>query len=290
MILIVICKVDPASMNIQKCLLNLADWEPGPELFDNNPTYKLMSKYKLQMTQIMISREHLSYDNIDTAVRTQLDIEPECVIFASKHRSLTGTNTLSVHPIGNLRNTAELGGKPATLVPSAPILMTTAYRNLVESAERLGISAEYNVCFEATHHGPYLSCPAFYIEIGSDEPQWTNLSAGEAIAEAILNLSPITYGMPVALGVGGGHYAPRFSDIARSKRVAFGHIIPTYALRDSSSQEQEAMLIEALRKTAGVTVVYFHRKALKGSEYTQLKAWFTTQQINPVREDDLENL
>ena len=34
----------------------------------------------------------------------------------------------------------------------------------------------------------------------------------------------------VALGVGGGHYAPHFTDLARRRRWAFGHLLSRHAL------------------------------------------------------------
>src|SRR4030043_10009 len=93
---------------------------------------------------------------------------------------VTWIHTLSVHPIGN-DSSADFGGRPGILCPTAPNLMTSAMRNLKRNAEGL----EWDVSFETTHHGPLVNSPVFYIEIGSYEELWERKDAAEAIAEAI---------------------------------------------------------------------------------------------------------
>ncbi|MFQ6060765.1 MAG: D-aminoacyl-tRNA deacylase, partial [Thermoplasmata archaeon] len=150
-------------------------------------------------------------------------------------------------------------------------------RNLKLSSRGL----DYKVSFEATHHGPYLGTPAFFIEIGSDEGCWQEESAGRAIAEAILSIKPERE--PIAIGVGGGHYAPRMTDVALECRLSFGHIIPSYALRDI----KEEMLEKAVEKTSGAENVYFHRKAMRKSQYRELKVWFEEHGLVPLRQKDI---
>ena len=277
MYLIVISQKDPASLNISEHLLELGTWEPLEKMhFDGNPVYAQSTSAIL----VTIDQYHLYFDNISSEVTKALvdhglDTTIDTVIFASKHKSASGMKTLTVHPIGNF-NKAAYGGKPGELVPAAPKVMTMAYRFLNEYAKNNGL--EHSVTFEATHHGPYLDTPAFFIEIGSDAASWENAKAGEVIAQTIqrtinTETSKADDDEVVVVGVGGGHYAPRHTDVARKKCVAFGHIIPSYAIPDLS----EPVLERVLACTPGVTNVYFHRKALKKAQYRDLNSWFETK-------------
>jgi D-aminoacyl-tRNA deacylase len=242
---------------------------------------------------VTINQYHLYYDNIDQRVTKELtkqglDFKPAIVIFPSKHRSASGMKTLTVHPIGNY-NKAEYGGKPEELVPAAPHLMSMAYRKLHNNA--LELNLKHAVTFEVTHHGPYLETPSFFIEIGSDEAAWIDEVSAAAIAKTIvnvleLNLKDRCKGFPVAIGVGGGHYAPRHSDVVRKKCVSFGHMIPNYALEGISNK----MLSRALERTPEVKLVYFHKKALKKDRYRTLRSWFENEGFSVVSSSDLEDI
>jgi D-aminoacyl-tRNA deacylase len=293
LILIVISEPDPASVNIQTRLLELGDWREQEGLvFFNNPVYELeLPKAKFGM--VRISPKHMDYDNIDMDLKDQLGIQPETIIYASRHKSASGLNTLTVHPIGNFGEASEYGGgRSEELVVSSPNLMTAAYRLLnskIKSSE-----LEYSVSFEATHHGPYLNIPTFFIEIGSDEIAWADTEAAKVIAETILDLKPDMINKepyPVAIGVGGGHYAPRISDVARAKKVGFGHIIPSYAIGNEVDKIiSDKLLSRAIEKTPEVKLVYFHRKTLKKPVFRKLKDWFESQGLEVVRTNDLEDI
>ncbi len=290
MYLIVISIEDPASVNIRERLLEIYDWDLQHELkFEDNDVYKFSNKALM----VTINKYHLFYDNIDQRLVKSLgnqgfSFTADVIMFASKHRSSSGMKTLSVHPIGNY-NKAEYGGKPNELVPSAPHAMTMAYRILNKIA--LERQVEYSVSFEATHHGPYLDTPSFFIEIGSEETAWVDKNAGEVIAKTIFDLINLDLEVqckdyPVAIGIGGGHYAPRHSDLARKKQISIGHIIPTYAMGDIP----EKMFLRAIEQTPNATHVYFHQKALKKEQYRSLKAWYEERKYQVVRSDDLEDI
>ena len=57
---------------------------------------------------------------------------------------------------------------------------------LAEGRSR-GLDEEYDLTLETTHHGPVLSTPTLYIEIGSTESQWKSSAAGDAWASVISN-------------------------------------------------------------------------------------------------------
>ncbi len=83
--------------------------------------------------------------------------------------------------------------------------------------------------FEATHHGPARDLPAFFAEIGFPEHEEPPPAAVRVLAETLSGLAP-TNDDRVAVGAGGGHYAPHFTDLALKRRWAFGHILSRHAL------------------------------------------------------------
>lgn len=226
-----------------------------------------------------IRDSHLYRDRLDAEVREALDVAPELVIYASRHRSESGMRSLTVHPVGNYGE-AELGGVAGKLVPTAPHWMTQALRGLKERS----VGLEYAVSFEATHHGPYLETPAFYVEVGSDEPAWTDNAATSAIAAVLAEVAPEEY--PVAVGLGGGHYVPRITDTALTRRVSFGHLIPSYALEGLS----ESMFLQALERSPGVSLAYIHRKAVKEGLMRRVERMAESQGLRIARHNELEPL
>lgn len=270
---IIISKPDIASCNIFDNLLQIREWkEKGA--FQGNQVF-----YHGDFLIATINDEHIFHDNVDKEISQALGEKPEVIIYASRHRSESGKRSLTVHPIGNYGQ-AEFGGKERTLVPSSPHLMTEAMRLLRNKAADL----DFSVSFEATHHGPYLETPTFFIEIGSDESAWRDKNAARAIAETIMETETKKY--PVGIGVGGGHYSPRMTDIAKERKISFGHIIPTYALPNLDSE----MANQVIRKTSGVEKVYFHKKQLKGRQYSELKEMFSDIGLAPIRTSDLDLL
>lgn len=270
---IIISKADTASLNILENLMKLKDWnEKGT--FQDNPL-----RFHEDYCMATINDEHIYHDNVDSELAEVLGEKPECIIYASRHRSESKKKSLTVHPIGNFGG-ADFGGKPRTLVPSSPHLMTEAVRILKNKAREM----DYSVSFEATHHGPYLSSPTFFIEIGSQEDAWKDRDAGMAIAETILEIRNTDY--PVALGVGGGHYVPRVTDVALDRKVSFGHIVPTYALGFFS----EEMAVQALELSEKAKIVYFHKKHLRGGQYAKWKAILSEMGCEAKRTADLEKL
>ncbi len=270
---IIISKPDIASCNIFENLLNLREWKEEGE-FQGNPLY-LCDDYCIAQ----INDRHIFHDDADLELSQVLEEKPQCVIYASRHRSESGRKSLTIHPVGNFGK-AEFGGREKTLVPAEPHIMTEALRTLRKKAKQM----DYAVSFEATHHGPYLQTPTLFIEIGSEENAWHDEEAGKAIAETILETRATDY--PVGIGVGGGHYAPRITDVALERKISFGHIIPTYAL----SYLTPEMAQHVVHATADIQKAYYHRSHLKSGQYAKLKEVFSEIGINPIRSSDLEFL
>ncbi len=268
--LLIVTENDKASINIRENLLDMADWREGAP-FEGKPSYSV-----LDTRMITIDQEHLYRDHVDTDARDFFGEKPETVVYLSRHRSESGQRSLTVHPIGN-HGKASFGGKAKTLVPSAPSEMTGTLRALHDAAKGL----DYLVSFEATHHGPYLLTPTFFIESGSDITAWSDPVAGKALAMALLKAKP-TDG-PVGIGVGGGHYMPRITDVALSRDVCFGHMVASYALE----KFDEGVLSRAVNSTKNVEFAYFHRKALSKTILRDAERFFKSKGIRVVREDDL---
>jgi D-aminoacyl-tRNA deacylase len=273
--LVVCSDKDAASVNITEHLLRLGEWQPACE-FGGAPAKRLGDS-----VIVTIPVHHLYYDNIDDRVEKALGTRPSLVIFASRHKSASNMRTLTIHPIGNFGK-AEMGGRDRTLVPAAPHDMTFALRELVKR----GGGLKYQISFEATHHGPYLETPTFYIEIGSDEEAWKDREAGRVIAQTIFQvLTAKVPENPIAVGVGGGHYVPRMTDVAREKRISFGHMLPSYAFETGVQPE---MLENLLMATPGAQNVYFHRKAIGTPLLREMECWFRARGVEPVSSKDIE--
>ncbi len=261
---------DIASVHQKAALQSLAAWREAGT-FEGTPVLA-----QGDWTLVTIEDLHLERDRLDRDLETAFGSRLELVVYLSKHRSESRTPSLTVHPIGNPKG-AEFGGKPGTFVPSSPRWMTGALRRLRIEARSL----PYEVTFEATHHGPYLETPTFFIEQGSTEEEWGDLEASKAIARTLLGLTPVE--APMALGFGGGHYVPRHTDLAVTREIAFGHMLPSHALGDLPPEIIEA----AIACTPGASLAYLHRKSLGKPEARDLEAFVTARGLRVVREADL---
>jgi D-aminoacyl-tRNA deacylase len=275
MYLVVTSAEDVASMNIRQHILSIRDWAESGKEFDGSPVLTFGN-----FTMVLIKEIHLHFEELDVRLKQDTDIEPDCVIFASRHKSESKLRTLTVHPLGNYGD-ALYGGTPGKLVPTAPKPMTSALLALKRNASAL----DFEVSFECTHHGPFLRTPTFFIEIGSDETAWPEKPVGEVLAKTILDLDSVkeTEKDVVAIGVGGGHYAPRHSEVVLTKQISMGHMVPNYAL-DNLDEDMARQVID---RTPGCEVVYFHRKSMKKPRYRELKELFEDLGLRSVSSVDL---
>ena len=178
---------DLASISIKKELLNHSTWEEV-DTFSQNPVYHhttMKSVYLITINDYLIHHE-----SIDTEIKNTLRINPKQIIFISRHRSKTGEPTLTTHPIGNYQK-AQFGGKDFTLTPSSPLLMTHLLHIIKKKIRNTTLV--HHVCFEVTHHGPYLECPALFAEVGSCEKEWIKSEPASVIAQSILEVLTKNY-------------------------------------------------------------------------------------------------
>jgi D-aminoacyl-tRNA deacylase len=269
--LIITSQEDVASMNIREHLLGGWSWKESGT-FSGFPLFSFGNNIMATIPEI-----HLDRDNVDNQVKEVTDKDFDVVIFASRHRAESKIPTLTVHPIGNYSK-AEFGGLEGKLVRASPHLMTSSLRLLKSTGADLG----FGISFETTHHGPYLETPSFFIEIGSDESFWTHQKAGEVIADVIMNTEEKKG--KILLCAGGGHYAPRFTDLALENDVSIAHMAANYAL---DALMDEAVMKEMIAKSGSPKAVYFHRKSMPKPKYRALQEKFASFGIESVRTDDL---
>ncbi|UCB58541.1 MAG: D-aminoacyl-tRNA deacylase [Thermoplasmatales archaeon] len=288
-VLIIASSEDPASINIKNSLLEQTSWDKT-NIFLKNEVYH--HKEMKNIVILTIPDSKITHENIVAEVKQNLGLEAKQAIFISRHTSKTGEPTLTVHPLGNY-GLAEFGGKSNTLSFSSPKIMTQLLRILKKNAKEKKLY--HKVCFEVTHHGPYMTIPAVFIEVGSTEEEWNKKLPAKIVAKTILNLlqnhhyeEDFEKEMPVLVGVGGGHYAPRFTDVALEKNIAFGHMIPSYQI--NAGNVNSNMIKQALDRTPNVEGVYIHRKALKKSQVTEFRQWFEENGIPVLSSKELPNL
>jgi D-aminoacyl-tRNA deacylase len=224
MILLVSSKKDVASLNIAKQILENYSFEEKAS-FQGNPVYEtILGNRKVRL--ITLNEESVKAQSLTNSF-DELDL----MVFISRHSSESGTPTLSVHTPGNLGK-AELGGLPRRVSISPANAMRNALRIMARLRSEMQLS--YDVSYECTHHGPSLGVPTMFVELGSSAAQWNDPVGAEAVAQAAMEaVSAFGVGQAKAvLGIGGPHYNSKFTRIALENDLAFGHIIPKYAIED----------------------------------------------------------
>ena len=215
---IVASEADPVAARV------VARWGVPPatgDLVDGVPIRRL-SEHALLLRRPGI---HIHDERLDRRLPGALRERGVTLVFPSIHRSERNVRCLTVHPLGNPGPTAEVGGRPRTLDPTDPLRMTALLRALAERAAPIGLSAT----FEATHHGPEVELPAFFAEIGYGEDDGPSDAAVRVLADEIPRIE-VDLRDRAALGIGGGHYAPHFTDLALRRSWAFGHLLSRHAL------------------------------------------------------------
>ena len=195
---------------------------------------------------------HIHDERLDARLPSALRAATPTLVFPSIHRSEQNVASLTVHPIGNPGPTAEVGGEPRELVPADPRRMCATLRLLAEGAAKAGAPAT----LESTHHGPMLDLPAYFVEIGYGEASAPSDHAVAVLSSAIPSASPEPEDR-VALALGGGHYAPHFTDLVLTRRWSVGHILSRHSLEVVERRTIEA----AWRATPEAEGVLYARAA-----------------------------
>lgn len=227
---------------------------------------------------IEIEGMHIYQDGLDKRLEA-CQLESDIIIFASKHRSKDGRRLLTVHPTGNTKE-AKFGGNPMELAATAPQAMRSIYMNL----KTLTKNEDFEVSLESTHHGPSdLKIPSLFVEIGSSENEWIDPLAGRIVANAILMMGDEN--VPVAVGFGGNHYAPRQTKLMEDMEITFGHIFPTYKLDDLNKD----LIIQAFDRSCA-DFAYFDRKSMKARQRDRISNIVESLGYEVLRESDIREM
>jgi len=223
MILIVASSRDMASLNIKKQILNSYSFKETAEYFQGNLIYTTEVNGK-DIKLVTLRDESIYAQNI-----TEFFPNAKLIVFISRHSSVSGTPTLSTHTPGNLAE-AKLGGIPSKVSVSPANAMRDAIKVMMRLKEEMQL--DYEVSYECTHHGPSLNAPTMFTELGSSPKQWKDLKAAEAGSHATMEAVSKFGSFPAkaVIGVGGPHYNNKFTRMALKDDLAFGHMIPKYAL------------------------------------------------------------
>jgi D-aminoacyl-tRNA deacylase len=256
MILIVASNRDPASLNIKKQILTHYPFNETTARFQENTTYSGQVNGK-DIQLITLNQESIYAQDLTTFFT-----EPEFIVFISRHSSMSGTPTLSVHTPGNLGQ-AELGGNPREVSISPANAMRDALKVMAKMREEMQL--KYQVSYEGTHHGPSLNAPAMFAELGSSAAQWNDTAAAEAVAHAAIRAVSRfgSFSAETVLGVGGPHYNSKFTRIALENEVAFGHMIPKHSITRIDSEILRQCIDRTLEK---VEYAVLDWKGIKGDD------------------------
>jgi D-aminoacyl-tRNA deacylase len=223
MILLVSSKNDVASLNIANRILTLSDFN-RVEDFQENPAYEACFSGNEKVKLITLKGESVNAQDLASSF-----FNLKLAVFISRHKSESGTPTLSVHTPGNL-GSANLGGIPRRVSIAPANAMRNALRKMWTLKDEYKLN--YEVSYECTHHGPSLDVPAMFVELGSSPLQWNDLPAAGVVAQAAIEAVKEfpTRGCKTVLGIGGPHYNAKFTRMALKENIAFGHIIPKYTI------------------------------------------------------------
>jgi D-aminoacyl-tRNA deacylase len=190
---------------------------------------------------------------------------PTAYIVLSRHASTSGKPTMSLHYPGNPGREARLGGKPRQLAYTWPRLFSLLARLYYEEASRRNLLERYSFSLEATHHGPTgLKRPIMFIEIGSEEKEWKDPEAREAMAAAVASLvrrfadngvEALPTGCRVAVGVGGTHYPEKHTRLLLEGKACYGHIFAKYVLGELDEEVLAQAVDKSVDKVEGFIVL-----------------------------------
>lgn len=248
--LVVCSDKDVAAQNIKDFLLSYADFE---EKVAGDFRLFISDKFSLAET-----KERLIYaDYIDERLARYLDFDE--ILFASRHSSKDGRKIFTVHVSGNV-GTADFGGKPYSLAKPSPQRIKNYVLSLKTKLDR---KPEFEFTMEVTHHGPSeIKKPSAFFEIGSTEEEWKDREAAEIVADSIYSaIIAEKNDWPVAVGIGGTHYAPRQTEIILETTFTFGHNFAKYTFEHLNAEfvakavklsEAEYIIIDEKSTTAKI--------------------------------------
>lgn len=239
-------------MNIRDHFLNLFQFKEIKSEWHEKPLFKLEFKSEnaihLEKIQVYLGLTDDPLIYLNDLKLNETNINPDLLIFASRHRSEAGRPAFLIHTTGNWTSKAEFGGNPREISFASALLLKAGFLSLLEQ-ERSAKLSEFSLDIEVTHHGPTaLEKPLVFMELGSSEGEWIINEAGEFVAKSIINTIfkykqfKIEKPQKICIGFGGTHYGPQFRKSLINKNVAFSFICPKYFIQELNLKMIEQMI------------------------------------------------
>tara|TARA_B110000014_G_scaffold232799_1_gene195707 strand:- start:665 stop:1615 length:951 start_codon:yes stop_codon:yes gene_type:complete len=311
MVILILCsEADDASVNLRGSLLESSSWEKA-EFFQHG---KVNRNSNCNVHLLTIEKIHVDADSIDEIHENEVGCVVNEVLVLSRHVSSSDTPAITLHAIGLPGSLPEgapgrSGGVNGVLVPPSP-RFACLYREMVKEARKRNLQEHFDLTLEATHHGPVLTRPTLYIEIGSTESDWSRDDALELWAKVLCRVLGLNGDFPkgiwegsgeVMIGLGGGHYAPRHKDIVERGGMWLGHVLANYSLdftHDKNPDSEELLMpwqrsiISAINSTmdafpGGDIFVHLDRKSFKGWQRTEINSFLSENDILVLRGRDI---
>lgn len=149
-------------------------------------------------------------------------------VFLSKHAAESGVLALTCHSTGNFSD-AKFGGNKRQVAIPHPNLQKSYLQRLWQKRDDF---SDFQITIEATHHGPTaLNKPAIFIEIGTTEKQWNDVTLCSSIAKIVVDVVKTNQkSNPIAICFGGTHYPDKFTNELIHGKFALGTVVPKHAL------------------------------------------------------------
>ncbi len=262
--LIVTSTEDIASMNIRKNLIEstIYNFQETDLVWQEHTLFRLeeITSETKHDSFFQHNQVYLGLTDLPLIFLNELKIEPNTInpdflIFASRHRSETARPSFLVHSTGNWSNKAEFGGNPHELSRTSAILLKSGYYSLKNQIKIPEFSefSNYHLDIEVTHHGPTtIKKPLIFIELGSSEQEWKVEKAGKLVGQAIietcLNYSKHEGTSNIGIGFGGTHYAPQFKNLTEKNKTAVSFICPKYFIQELTKDTIKQMIRNTTEK------------------------------------------
>ncbi len=202
--------------------------------------------------------EHPVYLNYPE--RTAGAAKDEIIIIPSRHRSEKNVRSLTVHAAGNFE-TNDLGGFKNKMAPYD----ARVARSILVNLSKYGKGMDYQITYEATHHGPFSENPLIFVEIGSTEKEYEDREAAYIVARSIHEA--LDENMEIYCAIGGVHYSGKFTRIALENEVAIGHIASKYRFNELSGE----ILEEMIKKTPGSKGFLIEEKSFNSAQKSKIE-------------------
>ena len=293
-------KSDSASMKLYDAVMRLEGWSKPISLDIGN--YYMHDCGRVYL--LLIEEIHVKADHIDSLFEERTSLMVEEVLILSRHVSNSNTPAMTLHAIGipgilPYGEDGKAGGKNGILVPPGKYF-ASLFRRMNELAREKNLDSDFDLTLESTHHGPVLTSPTLYIEIGSTENEWSRDDVADCWAEIIsdvlgmfdIGTSNFDPKSDVMIGFGGGHYAPRHKAIIINSDINLGHVIANYSLifdNKNEGQIPSGPWSECVRNAVESTRISFpNNNIFAHLDRKSFKGWERNAIINKLDELGIE--